>query len=681
MYVGLNLNMRQYICCCFLLFSIWASASQKDSLLLVLKQPKLADSSRVNVYNQLADLAIQNRTDEGLLFAQKAFNIAQQKKLEKPKLRAQTHIGTHYLYANSLDSANYFFSLVLQQLEKTSYPSLKAELLKKKGVLQYYAGNTDSALFYFQGSLQINEQIGDSLEIIKSYNNIGAISLKTRKLDQALSYFYKCLAFDEKVGDERSIASDYNNIALVFVDKKDLGSAQKYLQKTIEIRRKLQDTAGLVKASINLGIVYTDKQKYKEVLSLLSPILKIISIEDFPDESSQILNNMAVAYKNLKQYNQALEFSNRALEIRKKFQINKDMPALLSNIGAIYLELKKYSLAIQFAKQGQELASQAKQIDIEKNAVIILVESHLGLNQSAKALEYFKKLNSLNEEFYNIQTAKQVAELQTQFETEKKENENKLLQQENDIKQLELMAQQAKISYQNIAIAALIASLLLVVILVMWRLNIINLRKKEQELLAAQKVQQEKERISRDLHDHVGGQLSFVLYTLEDLVNEDAAKRMAVSQSIQESVKQVIGNLRETIWAINDAEIGIQDFSDKLKLYARNMFRHTQIELIFEENITENIPMYALQGLNLFRISQEIINNAFKHAKAQKIHIKIEANTQIKVEISDNGIGYSEAEIEAGFGLKNIQKRAQETNIQVSVQTEPLKGVSYRLLV
>jgi len=510
---------------------------------------------------------------------------------------------------------------------------------------------------------------------------MGAISLKTRKLDQALSYFYKCLAFDEKVADVRSIASDYNNIALVFIDKKDLGSAQKYLQKTIEIRRKLQDTAGLVKASINLGIVYTDKQKPQEVLSLLSPILKIVSIKDFPDESSQILNNMAVAYKNLKQYNQALEFSNKALEIRKKYQINKDMPALLSNIGAIYLELKKYSLAIKFAKQGQELASQAKQIDIEKNAVIILVESYLRLNQSAIALEYFNKLNSLNEVFYNIQTAKQVAELQTQFETEKKENENKLLQQENDIKQLELMAQQAKISYQNFAIAALIASLLLVVILVMWRFNIINLRKKEQELLAAQKVQQEKERISRDLHDNVGGQLSFVLYSLDGLMSQNEAKRMDVSQSIQGSVRQVISNLRETIWAINDEQISIQDFSDKLKVYARNMFRHSEIELIFEEKIEQTISMNSLTGLNLFRICQEVINNAFKHSQAKRFQISIFSNEKIRVHLADNGIGFNPNNENNGFGLTNIKKRAAETDISILVQTEPKQGVSYTFIV
>jgi signal transduction histidine kinase len=88
-----------------------------------------------------------------------------------------------------------------------------------------------------------------------------------------------------------------------------------------------------------------------------------------------------------------------------------------------------------------------------------------------------------------------------------------------------------------------------------WRINIINLKKKQKELEATQAIQKEKERISRDLHDNVGGQLSYVLYSLDGINTDDKSKRTEITGNVNESVRNVISNLRETIWAINDEAI------------------------------------------------------------------------------------------------------------------------------
>jgi signal transduction histidine kinase len=104
-------------------------------------------------------------------------------------------------------------------------------------------------------------------------------------------------------------------------------------------------------------------------------------------------------------------------------------------------------------------------------------------------------------------------------------------------------------------------------------------------LEAAQAIQKEKERISRDLHDNVGGQLSYVLYSLDGINTDDKSKRTEITGNVNESVRNVISNLRETIWAINDEAISINDFSDKLKVYVRSMFRNTETKISFTENI------------------------------------------------------------------------------------------------
>ncbi|MCK6650675.1 MAG: histidine kinase, partial [Bacteroidia bacterium] len=339
--------------------------------------------------------------------------------------------------------------------------------------------------------------------------------------------------------------------------------------------------------------------------------------------------------------------------------------------GIFYSQTNERQKAFKIYNELLERYGSTKNLDGQKYILTLISDQLLSDPESQKALS---RLIRLKDSIFGLDVADKVASYQIKYESEKKENLNKILQQEN-------MLNQAKINTRNRTIILLVISILLIVLLIFWRINVINLRKKQEELLNAQKLQQEKERISRDLHDNVGGQLSFVLLSLEGLSDEQKEKREEVVKSINESVRQVIGNLRETIWAISDENIRIQDFSDKLKVYSRNLLRHSNIQIKFQEQIESNREMNALVGLNLFRICQEIINNALKHSMANLLEVVIYSHSNITITISDNGKGFYEGNEKEGYGLSNIKKRAEETGIKVKVDSAPNKGVKYKLIV
>jgi signal transduction histidine kinase len=198
-----------------------------------------------------------------------------------------------------------------------------------------------------------------------------------------------------------------------------------------------------------------------------------------------------------------------------------------------------------------------------------------------------------------------------------------------------------------------------------------------------QKLQHDKERIARDLHDNIGGQLSYIIYSLDGINHEDKEKLSEVAGSINQSVRSVINSLRETIWAINDANIDAQDFSDKLKLFARNLFKHGKTKINFTENIKTKREMNSLVGLNLYRICQEILNNAFKYANATEVKIDLQCDEEkLFIVISDNGIGFDIThQNKEHYGLQNIKKRAMEFGISLKLETGINKGTRYELLV
>lgn len=262
-----------------------------------------------------------------------------------------------------------------------------------------------------------------------------------------------------------------------------------------------------------------------------------------------------------------------------------------------------------------------------------------------------------------------IAKYETLYETERKEQENKILHQQNNFHRLLLVA------------AAIL--FLLFAVIVLWLLNHKNLKKKQQELLLLQKLQHDKERIARDLHDHVGGQLSYIMYSLDGINAEEEGRRKEVTESIRESVRIVISSLRETIWAISDATIPVQDFSDKLKVFARNLFKHSRTQVHFTEHIVYNRPLNALLGLNLYRICQEILTNAFKYADAADVMIELHNESEkLSILIYDNGIGFDPIRQDTHqYGLQNIRKRAAELDITLELEAEPGKGTKYTLTV
>ncbi|HEY0299139.1 MAG TPA: ATP-binding protein, partial [Arachidicoccus sp.] len=227
-----------------------------------------------------------------------------------------------------------------------------------------------------------------------------------------------------------------------------------------------------------------------------------------------------------------------------------------------------------------------------------------------------------------------------------------------------------------------ISVLLTVALMFIW-VNRIRLRKKESELKAVQQLQKEKERIARDLHDNVGGQLSYIIYSLDGINEENKERRTEITDSINQSVRSVIGNLRETIWAISDANIKLQDFSDRLKVYARNLFKHTNAVVKYNEEINTERELNALLGLNLYRICQEILTNAFKHSHADEITIDLKTDgDKFIIKITDNGVGFDMSQKkEECYGLQNARKRSGEFGITLSLHSEIKRGTQYDLMV
>ncbi|HUR29851.1 MAG TPA: ATP-binding protein, partial [Saprospiraceae bacterium] len=205
------------------------------------------------------------------------------------------------------------------------------------------------------------------------------------------------------------------------------------------------------------------------------------------------------------------------------------------------------------------------------------------------------------------------------------------------------------------------------------------------EYQLSQKIQKERMRISRELHDNIGAQMATVRRHINFLVShndtlsrEQVFSKMNDLDSISTQINQ---ELRDTIWATQNEHLSLSDFIARLKNYVfQQLGPDSTCRVQYEEHCDKEIILGPFLALNLHRICQEAINNIIKHSGATEIRIRFEsADKNLEIKITDNGKGFKLDSVNEGYGLKNIQHRAMQVGAEVFFDTKTGEGTSLNI--
>ncbi|GAB1395735.1 hypothetical protein MASR1M65_05120 [Saprospiraceae bacterium] len=178
-------------------------------------------------------------------------------------------------------------------------------------------------------------------------------------------------------------------------------------------------------------------------------------------------------------------------------------------------------------------------------------------------------------------------------------------------------------------------------------------------------MQQQRLEISRDLHDSLGSQLT-LMNTVLDSIKADSRldeKTNSKIRKLSDFSEDSISELKSVLWVLNTNEIRMKDLKYKLLNLIKNAGEAKEdMQFLLNMNVNENKPLSGKQAINIFRVVQEIVNNAIKYSEAEVIKINLfEENNALCLNISDNGNGFDlETEKSKSFGLNNIQYRIEE---------------------
>jgi signal transduction histidine kinase len=188
-----------------------------------------------------------------------------------------------------------------------------------------------------------------------------------------------------------------------------------------------------------------------------------------------------------------------------------------------------------------------------------------------------------------------------------------------------------------------------------------QLKEYEKELAVYKAQQEERERISADMHDELGSGMTAIRLLSEIARNKMKENTPIEIEKISHSANDVLNKMNAIIWSMNIGNDTLDNLISYIRSYALEYFDNTPIQC--KVNTPENIPNRELSGdkrRTIFLCVKETLNNAWKHSAATTVTIDIETHQGLLIRIADNGKGIDMQHLrQFGNGLKNIGRRME----------------------
>jgi len=624
----------------------------------------------------------------------------------------------------NMDSAQVLLEQSSYLADAVGHPIERAAWLNFSGTYNWYRGNLDSAIINYSYTYLI-----DHPDICRRRGeaavNLGALYQRKAMNDSARFYYDRAVELFDEVGDEAGKAHvNYSRGIFYFRTNNYELSLRNFLQ-SISFREEACDTFGLIHNHNVLGNVYRALGIYDKALTHYMDALRLTGYLPSHPTLSTIYNNLASLYiTNLKEYEKGLAYAKEGLEIATERGDRGTLFTLYINIGVAYFLQEMFEEAMTWYQKSIDMGTEGVLVYNLAGAQVNYGKLYRKTGQLSRArtaftealvrseainshhwahlanlelfmvdsLEgnYLRAIGHLQESYRNRDSIWQkersdrISELQIIYETEKREAENRMLSEANQLKE-EIIANQRRQVYLTVS-----ASLLIVLLLVSVWISRRKLQKKNRDLEAMNRQITEKQSqitkqnqildkqndeltslnqtkdkffsiVSHDLRGPFNSLLGFLGILTDNYDQLDEAKKRQMIQNLQKTCKQtyrLTNNLLE--WSKVQRKLMVNEPSptnlyevveESIGLLKFNI-EHKEHQV--SNQVPPDMTCYADQTL-LRSVLINFINNAIKFTpRGGKIIVEASPeDSRIKVCVTDNGIGIPESKLANIFELTN----------------------------
>ncbi|MCV6628866.1 MAG: tetratricopeptide repeat protein [Flavobacteriaceae bacterium] len=608
-------------------------------------------------------------------------------------VRVQTYSDLcNYFGKIAQDSALKYGRLAIKLATRTQNQSGLAQAYNDLGGLYYKAGDFDRALTAYRDALYLRLQQQDSLAMARLYHKLGIGFQRKFLMDSALVYHHKALEIYQAKPQKQYVALLRNHIANIYYHRKQYSKALNEHLAVLHIRTKLEDHQGLVHSYTNVGNVYLHLQDTSKSLAYYQKGIDVGESYEFLPELATLYNHFGSIQKEKGKPTTAKEYLHKALQLHQAQQNVYGIASVLLHLGELDLRNGDITAARSKLYRGLYLAKKTMAQQKIADAYAFLLEYHAHRKHTDSVLHYQQQQNKLQQQILETHKTKEIAEIQKKFRYAAKEKETLL--QRTSIAEKKLKLQQKKLWLYGLGVFSVLFLVLLYYMYKHHRLKNSQIRQETAlnnaltALEAKHQLQDQRLRISRELHDNIGAQLTYIVSALDKLRFRLHFPKIKINGKLQDLsayAKNTIAELHDSIWAIHKEQISMKDLQIRIsKLVEQADLASQGIDFSFQSDgkISDNYSLDTVSGMHVYRILQEGIRNAAEHAKATRIAIAVFLETNhLSIQLSDNGKGFDTGHNLYGNGINIMEKRALEMGADWKLHSTEGQGTRIELRI
>lgn len=589
----------------------------------------------------------------------------------------------------------------------------RAAKLDALGMAYLAKGMRHEALASFSEALRIYEAYDSVRGQAVILSMMGKIKTDLSEYDQAMDLLFASQRLFQQVDDPEYHMFLLNRIGVVYIEISEEEKALGYFKQVLEIAQKMADSNRIASILSNIGIIYARIGQHDKAIQYYKRSLSII--ENRPDKFGVAIfhNNIGVQYFRQKKYQKALDHYLQSLNILKDLPDKNLLAEAHGNAGEALSLLGRYEQAESHLFKALEISREIGEKITEQNAYAYLAQLYELKNNFRKALKYHKLSAQLKDSIFSERKTRQIAELQTQYETEKKESEITRLEYAAELQQMK-MDQHRKTRILLFLLAGL-SIITLVILIFSFRRKVKTSRiltEKNKELdHYAQHIKKvdklRRELISNVSHD-LRSPLSIIHGYIETLLIKDRVltpvqrrKYLEIILNGSDRLKRLVTdlfdlsklearqvNVNEEPFFINEL---LNDTVQQYLLMAKKKNIHVKT------NIHKSLPMVKADISLMERVIQNLVSNAIQYTPENgEIALNVTSrDEEIEINIRNTGAGipkemlphifnrYYKIDREkggikgSGLGLAIVKKILDLHNMPVSVDSESGKYASF----